>query len=147
MYCVCVCSAVKSESGMSTPRLNHLWTTFAELCAGWNWMNQRSGAEYYGQLATPSRNGLWKIHWKSTVEEMLIILAQLEGKCFLAGDYLENIPIHVRLVNYKGACSVGLGCCQAPGCWGVCHLVALGIHGNKDDACLSVLCHSQLQKT
>lgn len=48
--CVCVCLAVKSELETSTPRLNHSWTTSAELCADWNWMNRRSGSKYYSRL-------------------------------------------------------------------------------------------------
>lgn len=91
-WCVCVCSAVKSESGTSTPRLNHSWTTSVELYADWNWTNQRSGPEYYSNLATDcgtdtERNYFGTIRWKY----------------FLLGVCLENSPVHVRLISHTSA--------------------------------------------
>lgn len=93
---------------------------------------------------TSSRNKLWEVvQWKHAAPlKCSWFWHHWRGKCFLVGVSLR-ISIHVRLVSYAGAWD-GLGCCQAPHCWGVEPWVSLEI---KLMYFRSALCHSQPQMT
>lgn len=88
-----VCSTVKSELGMFTPRQSHLWTTFGELWADWNWMNQRSGEEYYTHLYT--------FHKHTRKEINTLSFCIFSSRFMLELDSVSGpFPIHI-FINLK----------------------------------------------
>ena len=122
--------AAKSELEMFIPRQNPLWTTFAELCADWNWMNQRSGTKYCISLTTPSRN-CWKLWEKHRFDHVSYLLLHVHRQIirFLFKNSKCNF-------NKLSRCSHGSWCCQAQSWW------ALGNHRNGMTYCC--LCYVSL---